>query len=186
MASAAIAKLRELKKTDEPFFLAVGFIKPHTPFIAPKKCWDLYDPSALPPIANPELPDGAPAIARHGSGEIRRYTDQPTRGAFTGENSRNLRHAYYACVSFIDAQLGRVLDELERVELEDETIVVVWGDHGYHLGEQDMWGKVSCFENAARVPLIVRAPGSKRPRTSKARASFRSSPIPRAPGRALP
>jgi arylsulfatase A-like enzyme len=119
----------------------------------------LYDPAKLPPIANPGFPREAPQVAFQGSHEIRRYTDQPKRRPFSEENRRNLRHAYFACISFIDTQVGRVLDELERLKLADDTVVVLWGDHGYHLGEQDMWGKITCFENAARVPLIAYVPG---------------------------
>jgi len=160
VGDAAVEKLRELRQRGKPFFLGVGFIKPHTPFIAPRRYWDLYDPATIPLAVNPEFPKGAPRIAWHRSGEIRRYTDQPKREPFTESNRRRLRHGYLACISHIDAQIGRVLDELDRLELTDRTIVVVWGDHGYHLGEQDMWGKHTCFENAARVPLIVYAPES--------------------------
>lgn len=160
VGDAAVAKLRELNAAGKPFFLGVGFIKPHTPFIAPKKYWDLYDPETIPLAKNPEYPETSPAIGFHLSGEIRRYTDQPKRAPFTEENRRRLKHGYLACISHMDAQVGRVLDELDRLKLAENTIVVLWGDHGYHLGEQNMWGKHTSFENAARVPLIVRAPNS--------------------------
>ena len=153
----ALARLR--KHREEPFFLAVGFIKPHTPFVAPKRYWDLYDPRDFDFASRSTLPDDAPGLAGHGSGEIRRYTDQPNRGAFTPENERRLRHGYFACVSYIDGQIGRLLDELDRLELREKTIVVVYGDHGFHLGEHGLWGKVTNFELATRVPLIVSAPG---------------------------
>ena len=160
VGDAAVAKLRELNAAGKPFFLGVGFIKPHTPFIAPKKYWDLYDPETIPLAKNPEYPETSPAIGFHSSGEIRRYTNQPKRAPFTEENRRRLKHGYLACISHMDAQVGRVLDELDRLKLAENTIVVLWGDHGYHLGEQNMWGKHTSFENAARVPLIVRAPNS--------------------------
>ena len=160
VAAVAVNKLRQLKNEHNPFFLAVGFIKPHTPFVAPKIYWDRYGAEQLLEERNPDFPKNTPRIAFHGSGEIRRYTDQPKKGPFTDANRRNLRHGYFACISFIDAQIGKVLDELKRLELTEDTVVMLWGDHGYHLGEQGMWGKITCFENAARVPLIVRLPGA--------------------------
>lgn len=162
VARRAVETLGELaKEPDRPWFLAVGFIKPHTPFIAPKTYWDLYDPDKIRLADFKRLPDGAPAVAGHGSHEIRRYTDQPKKGAFTEANQRRLKRAYYACVSYIDAQIGRVLDELERQGLDDNTIVVLWSDHGFHLGEHGLWGKTTNYELDTRVALIIRAPGAK-------------------------
>ena len=159
VADVAVKTLRKLKGTDKPFFLAVGFIKPHSPYIAPKKYFDLYDDVSLP--THTEFPANAPSFAGHGSGELRRYTDQPRSGAIADDKQRRVRHAYYACISYIDAQIGRVLNELERTGLSNNTIVVLYGDHGYHLGEQGLWGKTTNFELDTRVPLIVRAPGMK-------------------------
>ena len=159
VADSAVKTLQQLKDTGKPFFLAVGFIKPHSPYIAPKKYFDLYNDVALP--AHTELPTDSPSFAGHGSGELRRYTDQPRSGAIADDKQRRVRHAYYACISYIDAQIGRVLDELEQTGLSDNTIVVLYGDHGYHLGEQGLWGKTTNFELDTRVPLIVRAPGMK-------------------------
>jgi len=171
VADKAVESLRRLK--DRPFFLAVGFIKPHTPFVAPKKYWDLYDPAKIKLAANESYPKNAPPIAGHGSHEVRRYTDQPNRGPFTEANKQRLKHGYFACISFIDAQVGKVLDELDRLGLRDRTVVLLYGDHGWHLGEQDLWGKITCFENAARAPLIVRSPGAKgNGRHSKALVEF--------------
>ncbi len=162
VARRAVETLRNLAaKPDQPWFLAVGFIKPHSPFVAPKRYWDLYDREKIPLADWQDFPRGAPSIATHGSGEVRRYTDQPKKGAFTEANQRRLRHAYYACVSYIDAQIGRVLDELEKQKLADNTIVVLWSDHGYHLGEQGMWGKTTNYELDARVALIIRDPRAK-------------------------
>ncbi len=162
VADAAIAALRGYKaKPRQPFFLAVGFIKPHTPFVAPKRYYDLYDVESIALAERRSLPTHAPKFAGHGSGEVRRYTDQPKHGPFDDSNQRRLRHGYYACISYIDAQVGRVLDELDRLRLADSTVVVLWGDHGFHLGEQGMWGKTTNFELDTRVPLIVRAPGMK-------------------------
>ncbi|MFT5130779.1 MAG: iduronate 2-sulfatase, partial [Rhodothermales bacterium] len=157
VAESAVVTLGELASKKQPFFLAVGFIKPHSPFVAPKKYWDLYDPEAIP-LGDSPYPTGAPAFASHGSHEMRRYTDQPKRGAL---DARQLKHGYLACISYIDAQVGRVLDELGRLKLADDTIVVFLGDHGYHLGEHGLWGKTTNFELDTRVPLIIRAPGIK-------------------------
>lgn len=160
VADSAVATLRDLhRKPDQPFFLAVGFIKPHSPYIAPKKYFDLYDDVDI--ASGQILPQGAPGLAGHGSGELRRYTDQPKRGEISEDKQRRVRHAYYACVSYIDAQIGRILDELDRLGLSDNTIVSLYGDHGYHLGEQGLWGKTTNFELDTRVPLIICAPGMK-------------------------
>lgn len=159
VAEAAVDKLRKLGDAKQPFFLAVGFIKPHSPYVAPKKYFDLYDDIAL--ADQSALPDGAPSFAGHNSGELRRYTDQPSRGPISAENQRRVRHAYYACISYIDAQIGKILEELDSSGLSESTTVVLWGDHGYHLGEQGLWGKTTNFELDTRVPLIVREPGMK-------------------------
>jgi arylsulfatase A-like enzyme len=161
VAAATVRTLGELKEKEKPFFLAVGFIKPHTPFVAPKKYWDWYEGDEIQLAPNPEYPKGAPSFAGHNSQEVRRYTDQPNKGAFTEANQRNLKHGYYACISYIDAQVGKVLDELDRLGLRENTIVVLFGDHGWHLGEQGLWGKTTNFELDTRAPLIVSAPGMK-------------------------
>ncbi|MDP3070369.1 MAG: sulfatase [Opitutaceae bacterium] len=154
---AAIRALHELKGA--PFFLGVGFLKPHLPFVAPKKYFDLYDPAALSLAATPEPPKDAPAIARHSSFELRTRTGVSTAGPIDAATSRQLVHAYAACVSFIDAQVGRILAQLDALGLSDNTIVVLWGDHGWHLGEYGIWGKATNYEIATRIPLIIRAPG---------------------------
>ncbi len=159
VADRAVESLQELAKSDEPFFLAVGFIKPHSPYIAPKKYWDLYDAESIPLAAPGTRETDAPGIAMHGSSELRRYTDQRKKGAIPDEDQRQVRHAYLACISYIDAQIGRVLDELETQGLADNTIIALWSDHGYHLGEKNLWGKKTNFELDTRVPLIIRVPG---------------------------
>ncbi len=159
VADAAVEALRQIAGADKPFFLAVGFIKPHSPYVAPKKYFDRYQDVALP--SPTEFPMDAPAFAGHASGELRRYTDQPKRGFISKENQRRVRQAYFACISYIDAQIGRVLKELDRTGLSNNTVVVLYGDHGYHLGEQGLWGKTTNFELDTRVPLIVRAPNMK-------------------------
>lgn len=160
VAKRAVKYLGEFgKKKEEPFFLAVGFIKPHSPYIAPKKYFDLYDPEKIELATRTGLPEGAPAMAGHGSGEKRRYTDQPKRGEFSRENQQRTKQAYYACISYIDAQIGLVLDALEANGLKENTVVLLWSDHGYHLGEKGLWGKTTNYELDTRVAMICRAPG---------------------------
>ena len=163
IATEAIASLRAQKEAEQPFFLAVGFWKPHLPFNAPKKYWDLYDRAKLSPPLNPHAPTGAPPIALHGSIELRNYAGIPRDGPLSPEKIMELRHGYLACVSFLDAQVGRLLAELDRLSLRENTIVVLWGDNGFHLGEHDLWGKTSNYELDAHVPLIISVPGAPAP-----------------------
>ncbi|MCF6310845.1 MAG: neutral/alkaline non-lysosomal ceramidase N-terminal domain-containing protein [Verrucomicrobiales bacterium] len=159
MTQAALTRIRKLKKEGKPFFLGVGYMKPHLPFIAPKRYWDLYDPAKLPPVLHPDRPEGAPGFAMTGWGELRVYTDIPNKGPVSEEQTRQLRHGYAACISYVDAQIGLLLDELDRLDLRKDTIVVLWSDHGYKLGDYGMWCKHTNFELDTRVPLIVSAPG---------------------------
>lgn len=156
VAAEAVRVLGEVK--DKPFFLAVGFWKPHAPFNAPKRYWDLYDRSRLP-APDPRRPVGAPEIAFHDSREV---LGLPGTGriAPTPELVAEMRHGYFANISYLDAQLGKVLDALDRSGRAANTIVVFVGDHGYHLGEHGLWGKTSNFELDARVPLLIAAPGA--------------------------
>ncbi len=160
IADAAVEKLEELKGRPEPFFLAVGFIKPHLPFNAPATYWALYDEQQISLASNRCPPLGVdPTISLHRSSELTpRYTGLATAGVVTDAEARRLRHGYYACVSYVDAQIGRVLRALDENGLTDETIVVVWGDHGWHLGEHGIWGKHTLHEAALRSPLIIRTP----------------------------
>lgn len=159
IAERAIADLNRLKEKQEPFFLAVGFLKPHLPFVAPKKYWDLYDHAAIQLPSNYHVPQDAPKESIHSSGELRAYSGIPAKGPVSDEAARNLIHGYYACVSYTDALIGQLLAELERLQLADNTIVVLWGDHGWNLGEHTLWCKHSCYETSMQIPLIVRAPG---------------------------
>jgi len=161
LAEKAIATLKRLKGKDEPFFLAVGFFKPHLPFIAPQKYWDLYDHDKIQLPDNYHVPKNAPKESVHNSGELRAYADIPRKGPVSEETARNLIHGYYACVSYTDAQVGKLLAELDRLKLSDNTIVVLWGDHGWNLGDHTLWCKHSCYESSLQIPLIVRAPGIK-------------------------
>lgn len=149
---------RFAKDPEQPFFLAVGFYKPHLPFLAPKKYWDLYDFDKIDIPDNYSAPEGAPQEALHNSGELRAYASIPPTGPVPRETARKLIHGYYACVSFTDAQIGRLLDAVDRLGLADDTVIVLWGDHGWQLGEHGMWNKHSCFETSMHAPLIVSAP----------------------------
>lgn len=161
LAEMAVKSLRELSKKDQPFFLAVGFVKPHLPFNAPKKYWDLYDGGAIKLSPHKQWPKGAPGFAGTSWGEIRAYAGIPRSGKLDEKTSKWLIHGYRACVSYLDANVGMVMDELKRLKLDDNTIVVLWGDHGWKLSEYDAWCKHTNFEIDARVPLIVSAPGMK-------------------------
>ena len=156
IADAAVKALGELQ--NEPFFLAVGFWKPHLPFNAPKKYWDLYDPNAIPSPNPSGPPRNGVDIAQHNFRELRGYAGMPKKGLPTTDEVKHLRHGYFAAISFLDTQVGKLLDELDRLGLAESTIVVLWSDHGFHLGEHALWAKTSNFERDARVPLIVSAP----------------------------
>jgi iduronate 2-sulfatase len=166
VAAEAVKRLSELK-ADQPFFLAVGFWKPHAPFNAPKKYWDLYERDKLPPL-NPARPAGAPEIAFHKSTEILGRGNPPFDP--TREQVAEMRHGYFACVSYLDAQIGRVLDALDQHPAGKNTIIVFVGDHGYHLGEHGLWAKTSNFEYDARVPMLLSVPGA--PATGKTTAAL--------------
>lgn len=155
----AMVEMRRLADQEAPFFLAVGFIRPHLPFLAPTRYWDLYDFDQIRLPDNYHPPKDCPPEALHGWGELRAYAGIPQRGPLPDETARRLIHGYYACVSYVDALIGQLLDELEALGVEDNTIVILWGDHGWQLGEHGLWCKHSCFETSMHSPLIVRAPG---------------------------
>ena len=160
IADEAILRLKHAKsKPDQPFFLAVGFLKPHLPFVAPKKYWDLYDEDDLPLASVRTPPKGAPDYAPQFGGELRQYSDIPKQGPLPDPLQRRLIHGYYAATSYTDAQIGRVIHALDELDLAKNTIIVLWGDHGWHLGDHGMWCKHTNYEQAARIPLLVSAPG---------------------------
>ncbi|GAB3024177.1 sulfatase [Niabella terrae] len=159
IANELIQALRSFKNSGGPFFLAAGFKKPHLPFNAPQKYLKLYENTAFAPTAFNARPRNAPEIAFHHSQELRGYTDIADSGPLSAQQQEALIKAYYACISFVDAQIGKILDELDRLGLRQQTIVLLWGDHGYHLGEQDLWCKSANFELDTRIPLIISVPG---------------------------
>ena len=163
VADLAIARLGALTGKSQPFFLAVGFRRPHLPFSAPRRYWDLYDPEKLAPVPQPEPPRGAPEVALHDSPELRGYTDMPKLGPLSPAQIDTLRHGYYASTSYTDAQIGRVLTALRAQGAEQNTLVVLWSDHGYHLGEHGLWSKTTNYEVDTRVPLIIARPGESQP-----------------------
>lgn len=160
IAQRAIVRLRELAKTNKPFFMAVGLIKPHLPFNAPTKYWDLYSDKDVTLAPNPFMPDNAPKEAIYNSGELRSYANIPKKDSLINdEKAKMLKHGYLACVSYSDAMVGKVLEELKLSGLDKNTIVVLLGDNGYSLGEHTQWEKHTCFYNSFHVPLIIKAPG---------------------------
>ena len=162
-ADLAVKTLDEISKKSQPFFLAVGFHKPHLPWVAPKKYWDLYDPAKIDLAPNPYLPVDAPEYAvLPNDGEVRAYKGVPPSGPIPQEVQHKLKQAYFAGTSYTDAQIGRVLAELDRLNLRSNTIIVLWGDHGWKLGEHMAWGKHSNVENDVNAPLILSAPGMKK------------------------
>jgi len=162
VADLAVKTLQDLAKKDQPFFLAVGFVKPHLPFVSPKKYWDMYDPADIKLATNRFVAKDSPKYAVNpNDGEIRAYSGIPPKGDMPDDLARKLRHAYYAGVSYTDAQIGRVMAELKELGLDKNTIVVLWGDHGWNLGEHSLWGKHTNVENDVNAPLIISAPGQK-------------------------
>ncbi|WP_425236090.1 sulfatase [Ulvibacterium sp.] len=158
----ALAKLQELKNKEEPFFMGVGYFKPHLPFNAPKKYWDLYDRDSIPLAAYPKIPEGIHSKSLHESGEFNQYALGEEKAGLSKVVSdayaKKLRHAYVASISYIDAQIGRLWKELKVLGLDKNTIIVIWGDHGWHLGDQRVWGKHTLFENALKSTLIIKSP----------------------------
>ncbi|TWU03347.1 sulfatase [Neorhodopirellula pilleata] len=156
IAANGIELMRQLSRSEKPFFLAVGFKKPHLPFVAPKKYWDLYDRDQFQFASHRGGIKNDSSYTLHDNPELRGYEGVPKAGPISTELQQELIHGYYACVSFIDAQVGRLLDELRRLGLFENTTIILWGDHGFHLGDHSLWGKHTTLEHATRVPLIVR------------------------------
>ena len=157
----AIAALNRLGKSEKPFFLALGFLKPHLPFNAPSRYWNLYEKEDLQRAEYPQMPENAPKRASHNWGELRKYADMPKAPqAMPDAMAEQLIHGYYASISYVDAQIGKVLNTLQELGLKEDTLVFLIGDHGWSLGEHGLWAKHSPFDVATRTPLIVRVPGA--------------------------
>jgi len=191
--TSEVIDLLKSRDSEKPFFFAVGFRRPHLPFVAPKKYFDLYEPDETWLTQFPEPPRDAPPLAWFNSDgyigmarklgfempnppsreegplwngfELRSYTDAPTRGVIPPETQLELIHAYAACISYVDAQVGRLLDSLEEAGLLDDTIIALWSDHGWHLGEMSAWGKMTNYEVGTQVPLLLSSPGVAPTRT---------------------
>lgn len=168
----AIKAMKRFKKNDEAFFLAVGYKKPHLPFCAPKKYWDLYDPEKIPDSPVTEAPKGQSQYALSNFGELRSYDGIPQDGKVSEAQRKTLRHGYMACVSYVDAQIGRLLDALKENGLASNTVVILWGDHGWKLNDYSNWCKHSNMEVDTWVPLILSAPGQKSGQRSKALVEY--------------
>ena len=154
-ANKSIQDLKNLKATGKPFFLAVGFVKPHLPFNAPKKYWDLYDFNKIELPKNNQFQANVPNRARHLWGELRYYKDIPKKGQVSNELAKKLIHGYYASVSYVDAQVGKLIKGLDDLGMRENTTIILVGDHGWSLMEHGLWVKHSNFEVALQVPLII-------------------------------
>ena len=162
VCDAALKALDTFKAGQQPFFLGVGFRKPHLPFVAPKRYWDMYDRSDISEPVSSRHPKEAPEYAIRSWHELEGYTDIPEDlSTLTPAKIQELRHGYYACISYVDALIGRLLDRLDELGLADDTVICLWGDHGFHLGEQGLWTKANNFELSARVPLVLSVPGQR-------------------------
>ncbi|MEI9808029.1 MAG: sulfatase [Bacteroidota bacterium] len=163
VAQLAIETLSQNK--GNPFFIAVGFKRPHLPYTVPKKYWDIYDRKTIPVPADTAFPNCTPeqAALRYAwsddDGEMRAYTDMPKKGPLSPEKIREVIHGYYASVSYVDQQIGRLMQALDSLGLAKNTIIVLWADHGIHLGERGLWGKNDLTDDATRIPLIISVPG---------------------------
>ena len=172
IAWKAIRDLKKLKSMGKPFFLATGFLKPHLPFNATKKYWDLYDPAGISLPENDTLPLGLPYHLITNWGELRAYDGIPAEGPVTDSVARKLIHGYYACVSSTDAAIGMVLDALEELDLERSTIVILWGDHGWNLREHGLWCKHCNFNTSLRTTLMLKVPGRTQGTETEALVEF--------------
>ena len=170
VAAETIRRLEAAKarraRDGTPFFITAGFVRPHLPFSAPKKYWDLFDPAKLPRPENEEFPKDAPQVALKRGGEISAYKPVPTNGQVGEALKRELIHGYYASTAYVDAQIGKVTAALGRLGMAKNTIIVLWGDHGWHLGDLSIWTKHTNFEQANRIPILVIAPGLAKPGTA--------------------
>jgi iduronate 2-sulfatase len=158
IAGRTVSEIESLSRSGKPFFLAVGFFKPHLPFVAPGSYFDKHPAGNIRMPRNHFPPKNAPAGAIHNSGELRSYTDIPAKGVIPQAKALELIRGYHAATSYTDAQIGRLLETVDRLGLAANTVIVLWGDHGWNLGEHTLWCKHSCFETSLRSTLIVAGP----------------------------
>ena len=163
VAREAVRTLKEFSGQKKPFMMIVGFRHPHLPWNAPKKYWDLYDRSRLPTAPNPDFPKDAPEVALNRFGELWSYANTPEGQPLSEDLARRSVHGYYACLSYADAQVGKVLDAVKELNLDDDTVVVLVSDNGYHLGDNGNWCKEVNWEATNRIILLLRAPGNGKP-----------------------
>jgi iduronate 2-sulfatase len=167
-AAETIHRLKEaLQHPDRPFLIACGFIRPHLPFVAPSRYWGRFDSSRMPMPKVVEPPAGAPSFAPQFGGELRNYLNVPAKGLLDEEQTRHLIHGYYAATAYMDAQVGKLLDFMDQHQMWNNTIVILWGDHGWHLGDHGMWCKHTNYEQATRIPVIWAGPGIATQSTAK-------------------
>jgi iduronate 2-sulfatase len=160
IADKVIQDLRQAKQSGQPAFITAGLTKPHLPFIAPRKYWDMYRREDINPADNPFAPKDSPKQALHNWGELRdMYTNIPQAGPVSDDLARTLIHGYYACATFTDAMIGQMLDELDKLEMRQDILIVLWGDHGWQLGEHGLWCKHCNFNTSLRAPLIFSVQG---------------------------
>ena len=164
MVNKAIKQLDKLAKKEQPFFMALGFFKPHLPFNAPKKYWDLYNEKDIKLASNRFQPENAPDESMHNYGELRKYTNIPSDFNIEVPDStqKKLIHGYYACVSYIDAEIGKLINHLKKLDIYENSIIVLWGDHGWQLGEHNLWAKHCNFQTSLKVPLLIKYPNQKK------------------------
>jgi iduronate 2-sulfatase len=163
----ALQTLSRLSKMDEPFYMALGYFRPHLPFAVPKKYWDLYDPMKISLAENPNIPDGAPAFTMNSMYELRHYDGfnhigHPTNYKMNEDTARILKHGYYASVSYVDALFGQLVNHLKTLGIYENTIIIVWGDHGWKLGDHNSWGKMTNYNIDLQVPMMIRYPGQEK------------------------
>jgi len=172
IANAGIELLEELSKGSKPFFIALGFHKPHLPFVAPKKYWEMYERDKINVNPFQQHAENSPNYAYHNWGELRNYTDIPNKGLLPDDKQKEMIQGYWASASYVDAQVGKVIDKVEELGLERNTIIVLWGDHGWHLGDHGLWCKHTNFEQATRAPMIFVAPGMAKGKHASTMAEF--------------
>lgn len=162
----AMKTLSRLSKSDQPFYLALGYFRPHLPFAVPKKYWDLYNRDSIPLASNPFVPNNSPIMSMNSMYELKGYDgfshlEHPTKNTIGADTARILKHGYYASVSYVDAQIGKIIQKLKDLDIYDNTVIIIWGDHGWKLGEHNSWCKQSNYNIDIHTPMIIYSPNQK-------------------------